>query len=231
MRRGIPIVLVAAGVFGVLVLETVARARSLCRQADAEWARTVDPVRRRDDLRLADERDADRFFSRRESGSEAGAEGRWESDLLQTRHLIRASDSSAKRAFFKYRAVYRHGAPPETSWSRRARLMAPAAREMWRRDLADRRLPVTPLMLDLDPGDSETRRVVYSGQRRAPCERAAESLRAAGLDAAVTAGPPRYGVRPGDYWITVPADQFWPAHRRLKERIAPDLPPAVIQWT
>lgn len=229
--RFAPAVLAVLGLYAALTLETLARARHLCRRADAAWAEAADPRRRRAALEKAFADDADRLAARHRRVPPPRDVRRLETDILQARHEIRSADFPSKRAFYDYRSVYRHAAPPESPWSRRARLRAPAAREMWRRELAQRRLPVEPWMLDPDPGDTAERRVVFSTRGRRAADGAVALLKAAGIDVAVVDGPPRYGGRPGDYWITVPAASFWSAHERLRAWIDPDGSPSLIQST
>jgi hypothetical protein len=226
-----PLALSVLGLYGALALETLTRARRLCHRADAAWAEALDPALRRAAREDSFTREADRWAARRDRDPRSREILRLETDLLQARHEIRTADFPAKRAFYGYRAVYRHAAPPESPWSRRARLRAPAARELWRRDLAQRRLPVEPWMLDPDPGDTEERRVVFSTRGRRTADGAVALLKAAGFDVSVVDGPARYGDRPGDRWITVPATSFWPAHERLRAWIDPDDASALLQST
>lgn len=230
-RRVTPLALAVLGLYTAVTLETLARARRLCLRADDAWAEALDPRRRRADLEKAFAEDADRLSARHRHGPPPRDVRRLEADILQARHEIRSVDFPSKRAFYDYRSVYRHAAPPESPWSRRARLRAPAAREMWRRELDLRRLPVEPWMLDPDPGDSAERRVVFSTRGRRAADGAVALLKAAGIDVAVVDGPPRYGGRPGDYWITVPAVTFWSAHERLRAWIDPGGSSALIQST
>lgn len=224
-----PFLLSLLGLYAVLALETLARARRLCHRADTAWAEALDPARRREALERAFAREADRWAAGRARAPGSRDILRLETDILQARHEIRSAGSPAKLAFYNYRSVYRHAAPPESPWSRRARLRAPAARELWRRDLAQRRLPVEPWMLDPDPGDTDDRRVVFSTRGRRTANGAVALLKAAGFDVAVVGGPVRYGDRPGDWWITVPAASFWPAHERLRAWIDPDGASALVQ--
>lgn len=226
-----PVALAVLGLYAALTVETLARARRLSQRADAAWREATDPAQRRDALEKAFAADARRLVAGHQRAAPPRDVRRLDTDVLHARHDVRSLDFPSKRAFYGYRSVYRHAAPPESPWSRRARLRAPAARELWRRELAQRRLPVEPWMLDPDPGDSEERRVVFSTRGRRAADGAVALLKAAGIRVAVVDGPPRYGERPGDYWITVPVADFWPAHERLRAWIDPGGSSALVQST
>ena len=120
-----PFLLSLLGLYAVLALETLARARRLCHRADTAWAEALDPARRREALERASAREADRWAAGRARAPGSRDILRLETDILQARHEIRSAESPAKLAFYNYRAVYRHAAPPESPWSRWARLRAP----------------------------------------------------------------------------------------------------------
>ena len=127
--------------------------------------------------------------------------------------FCQARHENTFRGFFLPSALFtiidrccRHAAPPESPWSRRARLRAPAAREMWRRELTCAGSPWNRGCW-IGSGDSAERpgRVLHPGRRAA--DGAVALLKTAGIDVAVVDGPRRRSPR--DYWITVPAVTFW----------------------
>jgi hypothetical protein len=113
---------------------------------------------------------------------------RWEEDRLR---------SPWTEAYHAWKDVYDLYSPPETRWSRRARLMAPAARQKWREEWTARGLPFAESLLDLEPGEDGGYRLLVSTRDG----REASEM----LNVLVTV----------DIRILVPEDRFWEASQAL----------------
>lgn len=227
-RWGMGISLAAGGVYGALTLETGARARSSYQEAEHFRLWSENPAVMTHDLEADYVKATIRLSIRRDRGELTPDDLRLEQDILEARHALRKNESPAKRAYFAYRDAYQMASFPETELSRRARLLAPVAKESWREDMGRRGLPVTDEMFDPEPGESSDRRVVYSSRDSFAASNLAAILRSKGLaadcfDDGKVAGAVRQAV-----WVTVPPSDFWRAHNEIKSLIAPDLPSVFV---
>ena len=218
----------AAGVYAVLGLDTGARAREAYREGErcAAWA--MDPARQRADADEEFRRGQSRLAREKNAGRLSAGDFTLEMDLLRERHALTLSHPPAGLAAQWFQDTYRLFAPPENRWTRAARLMAPALKERWRRDVAARGLPTRTTYWDEEPGLATGERVVYSARRWKDADRARALLDFRGLPARVAADPRPAGAGDG-VWVVVPADRFAAAHAALREELALGVPTIVIQ--
>jgi hypothetical protein len=221
--------LMAGSVYGAIFLETEARSRSSFLEAERFRQWTIDPSGMARDLEGEFLKESERLISRQTREPMTSGDLRLERDILEARYSARREQSPAQRAYFSYRDVYRLYSPPETGRSRRARLLAPAAKQVWREDATRRGLPQSPSMFDLEFRESTDQRVVFSARDRGEVETLASNLRARGVSARVGR---RRSVSESvglDYCITVSNADFWRAHGQLKSLWSPDLPSVFVE--
>ncbi len=202
-----------------------ARARASFREAEGYrlWAKDPPACRRARETEFL--KASERWTPLAGRGEERSEDGLLlERDILRAQYDARGAESSAKRAYFAYRDVYLFYAPPETRYSRQARLLAPAAKEAWREETRRRGLPATDLMFDPDPGEEGDRRVVFSTLQLDEARRLEADLRSAGFSVQVVEARAAPGARSRGFGLTVSSSEFWEAHARLKSQLAPGLP-------
>lgn len=217
-------------VYAALLLDTAARAREAYREADRYTRWFLTPEAKKEDLARNFEKDLDQLARRKESGRQNEAAYALELDVLRARFSAAGSESPAKRAFHWYRDVYLLYSPPETIWTRRARLLAPAFREVWREEARVRRLPAADSYWDPEPGLAAEERVVFSARRRAEAERARDLLAGRGLNVRLAEDDRRRGAGEG-FWLAVPEAEFWDAHRVLREGLRLGVPTIVVEFS
>ncbi len=220
--------LAAGGVYGALTLETGARARSSYQEAEHFRLWFENPAVMARELEADFAKATERLSVRRGRGELTADDLRLEQDILEARHALRKAESPAKRAYFAYRDAYQMSSFPETDLSRRARLLAPAAKQSWREEMGRRALPVTDEMFDPEPGESADRRVVYSSQDSFSASNLVAILRSKGLSADCFDDGRGTGAARQAIWVTVPPADFWRAHNEIKSLIAPDLPSVFV---
>jgi len=221
-------VLAAAGVYAFLTVDTVARSREAVREAEryALWHR--DPEARRRALEDDFRRGLTRLSRRREADRLAEEAFALELDLLRVRHETAMNLPAAARAFQWYRDAYRLFSPPETPWTRRARLLAPAFKEAWRDEVQRRGLPTTETLWDDEPGLAPDERMVFSARGEGRAAFAQEALRAVGIEARLIKDERPRGAGEG-YWLAVRKDRFWEAHEALKAGLDLRVPAVLIE--
>ncbi|MBL0350696.1 MAG: hypothetical protein IPP68_10055 [Elusimicrobia bacterium] len=218
----------AAGVYAVLWLDTGARAREAYREAERYTAWAADPAKERRDADEDFRSGQARLAREKNAGRLSPGDFTLEMDLLRERHALTLSRPPSGLAAQWYQDTYRLFAPPENRWTRAARLMAPALKERWRRDVAARKLPTRPTHWDEEPGLAAGERVVYSARRWKEADRARAILEFRGIPARVGADPRPAGAGDG-VWVVVPAARFADAHAALRDGLALSVPTIVIQ--
>lgn len=215
--------LVAGGVYGAVCVNMGAAARASFSEAEGfrQWFENPSAMGRA--LESEYVKAHHRLTLQQERG-ELSKEGlRLEQDILEARFAMRQAESAAKRAYFAYRDVYGLYSPPETELSQRARLLAPAAKQAWWEESVDRGWPVTDEMFDPEPGETEERRVVFSTGDHFEATNLVAILQGKGVAAEVVDEGQVSPMAGKGFWITVPLDDFWQAHGKIKSLLAPDL--------
>ena len=218
--------LAAGSVYGALCLEMGGRARSAYIEAEhfRRWAN--DPALKVRELEKDYLKANERLAALRARGDRSADELRLEQDILQARFDLRRAESPARRAYFLYRDVYRLYSPPPTELSRRARLLAPAAKQAWREDVSRAGVSPSEELIGPEFCEKADRRAVYSTTDKFDASNLVAILKTNGVPAEVLEGK---DADPG-YWITVPSADFWRAHRKLVSLLAPDLAPVFVKW-
>jgi hypothetical protein len=221
--------LAIGGVVGAVGVNVYSRAASSYREGESAlfWAR--DPAGRTRNLEAEFLKASERLSAQKERGRLTDGDLRLEQDILQVQFDMRSADSSAKRAYFLFRNVYERYSLPETRISRYARLLAPAAKMAWREDVAKRGLLAPDRMFDLAPGEGGDRWVVYSTRDPHEAANVFHRLQEEGISAHVMDDQHVRGAARVGFWITVPTDSFWTVHQMLKNILAPDLPPVLVE--
>ncbi len=217
-----------AGVYAVLWLDTGARAREAYREADRYTAWTADPTKERRDADEDFRRGQARLAREKNAGRLSPGNFTLEMDLLRERHALTLRRPPSGLAAQWYQDTYRLFSPPENRWTRAARLMAPALKERWRRDVAARGLPTRTTYGDEEPGLAAEDRVVYSARRAAEADRARAILDFRGIPARTAADPRPAGAGDG-FWVVVPSARFADAHAALRDGLVLSVPTIVIQ--
>jgi hypothetical protein len=227
VRWGTGLFLAIGGVVGSVGINVYSRAASSYREGESSlfWAR--DPAGRTRDLEAKFLKASERLFAQKERGRLTDGDFRLEQDILQAQFDLRSAESSAKRAYFSFRNVYERYSLTETRISRYARLLAPAAKQAWREEVAKRGLLAPDRMFDLAPGEGGDRWAVYSTRDPHEAANVFHRLQEDGIAARVTDDQHVRGAARVGFWITVPTDSFWTVHYKLKSLLAPNLPPVV----
>lgn len=201
-----PLALTLVAAFSIVLLDRFSRVRSLYRRADALELLARRPADRDRALEAAFLAGVDALDRRRPAPPQREAEvevlrKRWEQERLR---------SAWADAYHAWRDVYDFYTPPEGRWTRRARLLAPAARQRWREEWTERGLPFQESLLDLVPGEDEGFRWLGTFPDKRELSQIMSLL--ADLEIPFRAVSPPGGT-PG---LAVPDTRFWEAHQALR---------------
>jgi hypothetical protein len=216
------------GVYSVLLLDTAARAREAVRTADQYAVWEINPEARKRGLEELFQKVLSRTPSTQDKGALSSEAQALALDLLRVRHAAVSALPASGSAYQWYRDAYRTFSPPENAATRKARLMAPAFKFLWRKQWVARGLPTRDTFWDDEPGIAPHEKVVYSARRRKEADRAQETLVNAGVLARVQTDPRPAGAGDG-YWVVVPEDRFGMAHQILLLHLG--LPAIVVEFS
>ncbi|HRY28613.1 MAG TPA: hypothetical protein P5079_01100 [Elusimicrobiota bacterium] len=206
----------AAVAYLMVFIDVQARAREAYRQGETSlrWAQNPDEKKQfYEEKFLREKKKLDR---RREKAEISQEDYDQDLEVLKFDRDQVVGESSLKYAYQWFKDTYELFSPPESKWVRRARLMAPAAKERWREELRAKNIPFEEYMLDLEIGEEPGTLMVYSTRGRKESERAAELLRSKGIEPKVYDAPAHGRLPQEGLKILVPRDKFWEAHEILK---------------
>jgi hypothetical protein len=215
-RKAAAVAAAGAAVLAMAWLDLSSRARTAYRRAERLDLSARRPAEREASL----ERvflDGVAVLDRRRA---SGAEREIDLEILRKRWEEGRLRSPWAEAYHAWRDVCDLYAPPETWRTRRARLLAPAARQKWREDWKARGLPYSETLLDLEPGETEGYRLLVTTTDGREASQILTVLET--LDVPDRMIPP--GGAPGDHSIRilVPEDRFWEAHQALRPLVGLD---------
>jgi len=211
----------AAAAYGMIYIDVQARAREAFLQGTRYLSWHKDPEGKRVFLEgkfLKDKAVLDRKKAKGELSAEAYAE---DLEVLRFDREQAAAESAVKYAYQWYKDVYELFSPPESKWVRRARFLAPAAKQLWREELKAKNIPFEEYMLDLEPGEEAGTLMVFSTRKRSLADKCVAALKAKNILATVYDGPAHGRLPQEGLKILVPRDAFWPAHEALRGVVDP----------
>jgi len=212
------LVLVTAAIaYGMVYVDVIARARESFRQGDLymNWNRHPENKTSHMEQKFLKEKAA--LDKKRDKGKITQEEYDRNLEIIQFDRDHTMNESSIKYAYQWYKDTYELFSPPESKWVRRARFLAPMAKEIWRDELRAQRIPFEEYMLDLEVGEESDTLMVFSTRKRSVAEESLRLLKGEGIqthlyDALAHGRLPQEGIK-----IIVPREKFWQAHETLKE--------------
>lgn len=215
--QNVLLVLVTVAVaYGMVYVDVRARAREAFRQGEkySRWADNPDEKKLFYEEKFLSEKAR---LDKKKERAEISAE-QYDQDLevLAFDRDQAVKESSIKYAYQWYKDTYELFSPPESKWVRRARFLAPAAKEKWRDELRSKNIPFEEYMLDLEAGEDAATLMVCSTRCRATAQKALAALSAKGIAARLYDAPAQGRLSQEGLKIIVPREKFWDAHEILK---------------
>ncbi|MBI4397202.1 MAG: hypothetical protein HY548_08910 [Elusimicrobia bacterium] len=218
----------AAVAYAMVYVDVIARAREAYRQGDQYMRWHQDPEEKKRSFEKKFLKEKDVLDKRLKKGELTEEEFNQDLEVLRFDRDQAVNESSIKYAYQWYKDAYELFSPPESRWVRRARYLAPAAKERWRDELRSRNIPFEEYMLDLEAGENASAEtgatlIVYSTRGSREAEDCVRLLKSKGIEAqvydAIAHGRlPQEGLK-----IVVPREKFWDAHNALKSVVEPPL--------
>lgn len=221
VRNALLVAGTAAVAYGMIYVDVVARAREAFREGEkySRWNERPEEKARFYEQKFMKEKAA--LDKRREKGKISAEDYDQDLEVLAFDRDQAAAESSLKYAYQWYKDTYELFSPPESRWVRRARYLAPAAKQKWREELRAKGIPFEEYMLDLEAGEDAGTLMVYSTRRRAEADRCVEVLKAKGIEARLYDAPAQGRLPQEGLKVIVPREKFWEAHEALSGLAAP----------
>jgi len=137
-----------AAVYALIYVDVVLRARSAYMEGEKYWSWSQDPKLKDaaiQDWYLAEKRKVDKKQSKNTITKD---EYDRQLELLDFTKSQKLRESSIKYAYIWYQTVVELFSPPESKWVRLAREKMPKAKDLWKKELTDKKIPFEEYMLD-----------------------------------------------------------------------------------
>ncbi len=213
----------AAVAYGMVYADVIARAREAFRQGAlyAKWHANPELKRQAFEAKFLKEKE--KLDRKKEKGEISADVYAQDLEVLEFDRNQTLTESSVKYAYQWYKDTYELFSPPESLWVRRARYLAPAAKQQWREELQSKNIPFEEYMLDLEAGEDAGTLMVYSTRDRGEAQRCLDALKAKGIEARLYDGPANGRLPQEGLKIIAPRESFWDAHEAIKDIVAPPL--------
>ena len=220
-RLAVVILATAAAAYGMIYIDVQARAREAFVQGTRSLSWHKDPELKRIFLEEKFLKDK-ALLDAKKAKNEITAEGYTEDlEVLRFDREQAAGESAVKYAYQWYKDVYELFSPPESKWVRRARFLAPAAKQLWREELKAKNIPFEEYMLDLEAGEEAGTLMVFSTRSRGLAEKCLTALKEKNVLATLYDGPAHGRLAQEGLKIIVPRESFWAAHETLRSLVEP----------
>ncbi len=213
----VPVVI--ALVYGMVVIDVMARARSSFQHAQIYDQWDQDPESKKQFFERKFFRQKAVLDQRREQGRISQDEYAVDVERLNFQRDKAVNDLSIKYAFQFYHDTYALFSPPETKLIRQARLLAPAAKQRWRETLAARGIPFQEYMLGLEAGEDTGHLMVYSTRKQSEADQCLKRLQSSNIQVILYNAPAQGRPKHEGIKVMVPPEQFWQAHEMIKRNL------------
>ena len=152
MKTGFKRILWAASligaIYGMVYVDVVLRARDAYQEGEKywRWAEHPEVYRQWLDQKLAADKGA--LEAQRAGGHLSVEELDRRLDLLQFGYEQSLRDSNMKYAYYWYQTAVDLFSPPDSKWVKRAREKMPLAKERWKAELREKKIPFDESMID-----------------------------------------------------------------------------------
>jgi hypothetical protein len=217
VQNGLLVLATAAAAYAMIYVDVLARAREAFRQGEtySRWNENPDEKKQALEKKFIENKEAlDKKKSRRKITEQEYQE---KLDVYAFERDQQAAESSVKYAYQWYKDAYELFSPPESRWARRARYLAPAAKQKWREELMAKQIPFEEYMLDLEAGENDKTLMVYSTQSTEEALKAVEALKTRGVEATQYDAKANGRLAQEGIKIIVPKESFWLAHDTLAD--------------
>lgn len=204
--------------YAMVYVDVVARAREAFRQGEKYERWHGDPEAKRSFFEEKFLKEKSRLDKKRDKGDVSAEDYEQDLEILKFDRDQALNESSVKYAYQWYKDTYELFSPPESKWVRRARFLAPAAKQRWREELRSRNIPFEEYMLDLEAGEEPGKTLIVTSTRnRSLAEKAVALLQEKGIVQTHLYDAPAHGrLEQEGLKVIVPAEKFWEAHEALK---------------
>jgi hypothetical protein len=142
------IVLATLGVYGIVYVDVVSRAKESYQEAEKYMDWYHNPQKKTDFYEkkfLSDKAKLDEELAKKKLSDEEYKE---KISALEFDKEYTLSESSLKYAYQWYKDTYELFSPPESKWVKMARAKSPEVLELWKQELREQKVPFEDTMFD-----------------------------------------------------------------------------------
>lgn len=147
-RRLLLVACFGAGVYAIVYVDVVLRAREAWQEGEKYWRWADFPAERLAYLQAEQRKEAQALDARRAAGKISEDDYARDKELLTFRYEQMAQESSVKYAYVWYQTAVELFSPPESKWVRLSREKMPLAKERWKAELRAKGIPFEDYMLE-----------------------------------------------------------------------------------
>jgi hypothetical protein len=216
VRNALLVAVAAVAAYGMVFVDVMARAREAFREGARyeRWHQNPEEKKAHFERKFLKEKAL--LDDRLAKGKITRDDYNEDLDVLSFDRDQAVSESSIKYAYQWYKDTYELFSPPESRWVRRARLLAPAAKELWREELRAKGIPFEEYMLDLESGEDAGTLSVFSTRSRRQADECLAALQGKGITTVLYDAPAHGRLPQEGFKIIVPREEFWEAHEAVK---------------
>ena len=148
VQNTILVVIAIAGIYGLIYIDVVSRAKEAYMEAEKYMAWNTDPKAKETFFNtqyLEKKKDLETLF---QGGKISKSEFDEKMEIIQFDRDFRIEESSLKYAFQWYKDTYELFSPPESKWVKMAREKAPQALTLWKEELTAKKIPFEDYMFE-----------------------------------------------------------------------------------
>ncbi|MFH1368726.1 MAG: hypothetical protein ABII64_06345 [Elusimicrobiota bacterium] len=135
-------------VYLMVYVDVILRARSAYLEGEKYWAWNENPKLKADALEKEFQKDKLSLDKKLEKLKITQDEYNKQYEIMKFRRDERISESSIKYAYIWYQTTVELFSPPESKWVKQAREKMPKAKDLWKKELKDKKIPFEDYMLE-----------------------------------------------------------------------------------
>lgn len=140
-----------------------------------------------------------------------------ELELLEFEKNERINESSIKYAYQWFKDCYELFSPPESIYVKRARLLAPECKMLWREELERKKIPYEEYNLDLEPAEENGFYTVFATKSKKIKETIEEKLKSRNIEYKIFI--PQKGINKNEIRFLVKRSDFWNVNKMIKDEL------------
>jgi hypothetical protein len=148
VKAGLTVIGCIIAVYALIYVDVILRARSAYLEGDKYWSWYDNPQAKKDALEKEFNKQKDTLDKKLAKRKVSKEDYDRELEIDKFNYDQQLSESSIKYAYIWYQTVVELFSPPESKWVKLAREKMPKAKELWKKELIEKKIPFEDYMLE-----------------------------------------------------------------------------------